>query len=59
MYKLFIDEGKIEIMDSFTYLDVSFTYTDNVLYAVKSLQYQAVRAYNCLISLFQRDQLGI
>lgn len=49
----------MDIVDNFCYLGVNFTYTGNMKHAVKALSDQALRAYNNLLSIFDRLQLDV
>lgn len=55
----FINNENIEIVDNFTYLGVKFSYTGNLLNAVKSLSDQALKAYHNLMFIFDRVKLDI
>ena len=54
-----INNVNIDIVDSFCYLGVSFHYNGNMNNAVKCLNDQALRAYNCLLSVFSRVNLDV
>ena len=51
---IFVNNEKIEQVDCFTYLGVTFRYTGNMIHAVKALNDPALRAYNNLLSLFDK-----
>ena len=55
----YINGERIEVVDNFTYLGVNFTYTGNMRSAVKKLYDQALRAYNCFLSVFSRVCLDV
>ena len=55
----FIYDKKVETVDHFRYLNVDFLYTGNMKNSVKVLHDQALRAYNCLLSLFSRIQMDV
>lgn len=57
MYEFLIDGEKKEIVESFKYLGVSFTYTGTTLHAVKSLQIQALMAYNMSLIIIKTNQI--
>ena len=56
---IFVNNEKIEQVDCFTYLGVKCWYTGNMIHAVKALNDQALRAYNNLLSLFDKVDLDI
>ena len=49
----------LEIVESFSYLGMKFHYTGNLEPGVKALSDQALRATNCLLSLFKRVSLDL
>ena len=57
--EFYINNELIETVDNFTYLGVNFLYSGNMSSAVKMLHDQALRAYNSLLSLFDRVQLDV
>jgi hypothetical protein len=54
-----LNGDNIEIVDVFTYLGVKFFYNGSLKRAVESLNEQALKAYNHLISIFSRIKLDI
>ena len=46
-------------VDCFTYLGVKFWYIGNIIHAVKALNDQALKAYNNLLSLFDKVDMDI
>ena len=55
----FIYDKKVETVDHFRYLGVGFLYTGNMKNSIKVLHDQALRAYNCLLSLFSRIPMDV
>ena len=55
----FIAGEKVEIVDSFVYLGIKFTYNGTMLNAVKALHDQALRAYNNLLCIFDKVKLDV
>ena len=49
----------LEIVESFCYLGMKFHYTGSLEPGVKALSDQALRATNCLLSLFKRVSLDL
>ena len=58
-YVWYINGSELDIVDSFCYLGVKFYYTGNMIYAVKSLSDQALKAYNSVLSVFSRLTLDL
>ena len=58
-YVWYINGSELDIVDSFSYLGVKFYYTGNMMYAVKSLNDQALKAYNSVLSVFSRLTLDL
>ena len=56
---IFVNNERIEQVDCFTYLGVKFWYTGNMIHAVKALNDQALKAYNNLLSLFDKVDMDI
>ena len=54
-----VNDENIEIVDNFKYLGVTFYHTGFMIHAVKILSDQALRAYNCLLTLFNRINLDV
>ena len=54
-----MNDDNIEVVDRFTYLGIKFNYTGNFRDAVKTLNEQALKAYNNLISIFSRVKLDV
>ena len=58
-YTWCINNIDVEIVDSFCYLGMKFYYNGNFNQAIKTLNEQALKAYNGLLSLFTRVSLDI
>lgn len=56
---IFINEEKVENVDSFTYLGVKFYYTGNMVHAVKALSEQALKAFYNILSVFDKVKLDV
>ena len=52
-----INNDNVEVVKNFVYLGINFTHTGNLVNAVKSLQEQALVAYNNILSIFSRVNL--
>lgn len=55
----YINGEMLEIINSFTYLGVTFTNTGNFTNAVKALHDQALRAYFNLLTVFDKEHLDV
>ena len=55
----FVNNEKIEQVDCFTYLGVKFRYTGNMIPALKARNDQTLKAYNNLLSLFDKVDMDI
>ena len=58
-FSWFIYDKKVEVVDHFKYLGVDFLYTVNMKNSVKVLHDQALKAHNCLLSLFSRISMDV
>ena len=56
---IFVNNENIEQVDCFTYLGVKSWYTGNMIHAVKAMNDQALRAYNNLLSVFDKVDMDI
>ena len=55
----YINDEKLEIVESFIYLGMKLVKNGNLMYAVKTLSDQALRAMNNLLILFKKIKLDI
>jgi hypothetical protein len=58
-FQWYIYNNKIEIVDTFCYLGVVFKHTGNLKDAAKTLHEQALKAYNNLLSVFNRVKIDL
>ena len=58
-FRWYINQDPVEIVDEFCYLGIKFHYTGNLTKAVHALNEQALKAFNQLLSVFNKIELDI
>jgi len=58
-FEWYINDEKLEIVESFIYLGMKLVKNGNLMYAVKTLSDQALRTMNNLLILFKKIKLDI